>query len=154
MLLFSRWVLSDSFVTPGSSVHGQDYWSKLLFPIPGDLPHPEIKLTPLHLLHFSQILYHGVTLANTLEFGEIWNLLPCVCVLAAQSNYLQPRGLQSSRLLCPWNSPGKNPGVGCHFLFQKITIREWNSGLPHCRQIFLLPEPPGKPLVIIQLMLM
>ena len=25
-----------------------------------------------------------------------------------------------SRLLCPWDSPGKNPGVGCHFLLQGI----------------------------------
>ena len=22
----------------------------------------------------------------------------------------------ATRLLCPWDSPGKNPGVGCHFL--------------------------------------
>ena len=26
----------------------------------------------------------------------------------------------SSRLLRPWNSPGKNTGVGCHFLLQRI----------------------------------
>ena len=25
------------------------------------------------------------------------------------------------RLLCPWNSPGKN-GVGCHSLFQEIFL--------------------------------
>ena len=25
-------------------------------------------------------------------------------------------GLQSTRLLCPWDFPGKNTGVGCHFL--------------------------------------
>ena len=29
------------------------------------------------------------------------------------SDSLQPRGLQSARLLCPWDSPGKNTGVGC-----------------------------------------
>ena len=29
---------------------------------------------------------------------------------------LQPHGLQTARLLCPWDSPGKNIGVGCHFL--------------------------------------
>ena len=26
----------------------------------------------------------------------------------------------ASRLLCPWDSPGKNTGVGCHFLLQGI----------------------------------
>ena len=28
--------------------------------------------------------------------------------------------LQPARLLCPWNLPGKNTGVGCHFLLQHI----------------------------------
>ena len=27
---------------------------------------------------------------------------------------LRPHGLRPSRLLCPWNFPGKNTGVGCH----------------------------------------
>ena len=27
---------------------------------------------------------------------------------------LGPSGLQPARLLCPWDSPGKNTGVGCH----------------------------------------
>ena len=29
-------------------------------------------------------------------------------------------GLQPPRLLCPWNSPAKNNGVGCHFLLRGI----------------------------------
>ena len=32
------------------------------------------------------------------------------------SDSLQPHRWQPTRLLCPWNSPGKNTGVGCHFL--------------------------------------
>ena len=36
------------------------------------------------------------------------------------SNSLWPHGLWPTRLLCPWNSPGKNIGVGCHSLFQGI----------------------------------
>ena len=31
-----------------------------------------------------------------------------------------PPGLQSTKLLCPWDFPGKNTGVGCHFLLQGI----------------------------------
>ena len=34
------------------------------------------------------------------------------------SDSLQSHGLQSARLLCPWDSPGKNTRVGCHFLLQ------------------------------------
>ena len=32
------------------------------------------------------------------------------------SNSVQPYGQQPTRLLCPWDSLGKNTGVGCHFL--------------------------------------
>ena len=36
------------------------------------------------------------------------------------SNSLGPHRLWTPRLLCPWNFPGKNMGVGCHFLLQGI----------------------------------
>ena len=40
------------------------------------------------------------------------------------------------RFLCPWNSPGKNTGVGCHSLLQEIfLIQGLNLCLLHCRQI-------------------
>ena len=34
------------------------------------------------------------------------------------SDSLRPRGLWPTRLLCPWDSPGKNTGVCYHFLLQ------------------------------------
>ena len=34
------------------------------------------------------------------------------------SDSVQPIWRQPTRLLCPWDSPGKNTGVGCHFLLQ------------------------------------
>ena len=37
---------------------------------------------------------------------------------SVMSDSLQPHGLQPASLLCPWNSPGKNTGVGYHFLLQ------------------------------------
>ena len=37
---------------------------------------------------------------------------------------LQPHGPQPTRSLCPWDSPGKNTGVGCHFLLQKELQKE------------------------------
>ena len=36
------------------------------------------------------------------------------------STSLLQQGLQPARLLCPWNSPGKKTGAGCHFLLQGI----------------------------------
>ena len=48
---------------------------------------------------------------------------------------LQPHRLQPTRLLCPWDFPGKDTGVGCHFLLQGIfTTYGLNLGLLHCRQ--------------------
>ena len=40
------------------------------------------------------------------------------------SDSLWPHGLQSTRLLCPWESPGKNTGVGCHFLLPGIFLTQ------------------------------
>ena len=38
-------------------------------------------------------------------------------------------------ILPPWDSPGKNTGVGCHFLLQGIYLTQGsNPGLPHFRQ--------------------
>ena len=60
-----------------------------------------------------------------------------VCVLLAQSCLtLWSYELRPIRLLCPWNSPGKSTGVGCHFLLQGIFPTQGsNPDLPHCRQI-------------------
>ena len=33
----------------------------------------------------------------------------------------------STRLLCPWNFPGKNNGVGCHFLLQGIFLTQGSN---------------------------
>ena len=52
------------------------------------------------------------------------------------SDSVQPHGLQHIRLLCPWNFPGKNTGVGSHFLLQGILPTQGsNLDLPLCRQI-------------------
>ena len=48
---------------------------------------------------------------------------------------LQPHGLKPTRLLHPWDSPGKNTGVGYHFLLQGIFPTQGsNPGLLHYRQ--------------------
>ena len=48
------------------------------------------------------------------------NIIPtlwgCSILVLSRSDSLQPFELQPSRLLCSWDFPGKNTGVGCHFL--------------------------------------
>ena len=65
------------------------------------------------------------------------------------SNSLRPHGLQPTWLLCPWNSPGKNTGVGFHSLLQEtFPTQGSNPGYPVDQSVsgrFLLSERPGKP---------
>ena len=59
--------------------------------------------------------------------------------------FCDPHGLQPTRLLCPWDSPGKNAGMGCHFLLQGIfLIQGLNSYLLHQQVDFFTTEPPWK----------
>ena len=52
----------------------------------------------------------------------------------------------SSRLLCPWNSPGKDAGVGSHSLLQGILSTQGsNLGIQNCRQILYRLSHQGKP---------
>ena len=49
---------------------------------------------------------------------------------------MRPHRRQPTRLPHPWDSPGKNTGVGCHFLLQRIFPTQGsNPHLLHCRQI-------------------
>ena len=58
---------------------------------------------------------------------------------------LQPHGLYT-RLLCPWNSPGKNTGVSSHFLLPRICPTQGsNPSLLHCRQILYHLSHQGSP---------
>ena len=56
----------------------------------------------------------------------------------------------AARVLCQWNYPGKNIGVGCHTLLQGIfPIQGSNPGLPHCRQILYCLSHQGSPTMCI-----
>ena len=64
------------------------------------------------------------------------------------SDLLQPHGLQPARLLCPWDFAGKNTGVSCHILLQRIFLTQGlNPGLPYCRLILYHLSYQGSPLV-------
>ena len=55
-------------------------------------------------------------------------------------------GLRSARLLCPWDSPGKDTGVGCHFLLLGIFQTQGSNPRLLQRQAGSLPlRPAGKP---------
>ena len=73
--------------------------------------------------------YHFTTLANNTTSEEASPMAQRVkkseweseCVSpSVMSNSLWSHGLQPVRFLCPWDFPGKNAGVGSHFLLQGI----------------------------------
>ena len=72
---------------------------------------------------------------------------PCACkVTSITSDSSWPYGPWPARLLLPWDSPGKNTGVGYHFLLQEIfQTQESNHITVSCvgRRVFLPLVPSG-----------
>ena len=59
-------------------------------------------------------------------------VLSAVIMLIALSRFVssdspRPRGLQPARFLCPWDSPGKKTGGGCHSLLQGIFLTQGSN---------------------------
>ena len=61
---------------------------------------------------------------------------------------VQPHGLQPDRFFCPWDFPGKNTGVGCHFLLQGVFLTQGSNlhllCLLHWQVGSLPPAPPNQ----------
>ena len=74
--------------------------------------------------------------ANDIAKSSLIRMCVCVCVCVyALSHvwFLQSHEPYSTRLLCVWDSPGKNTGVGCHFLFLGIILMQGSN--PHFLQL-------------------
>ena len=75
-----------------------------------------------------------------------------VKVTQVVSDSLRPHGV---RVLCPWNSPDENIGVGSHSLLQGIFLTQGlNPGLLHCRQILCLRHQAIPALLLLLLLLL
>ena len=48
------------------------------------------------------------------------------------SDSVRPHRWQPTRLPCPWDSPGKNTGVGCHFLLQCMKVKSQSEVAQSC----------------------
>ena len=132
------------FVIPWTVVHQvpfstgfsrQEYWHGLPFPTAGDLPGSRDQSCVSCIAKW--VLYHWAT-CNVLLSHSV------------MSNSLRPFGLLPVRFLCPWDFPGKNTGVGCHFLLQGIFLTEGSNYclccLLHCRWVlYPLPSHRGSP---------
>ena len=61
------------------------------------------------------------------------------------SNSVRPHRWLPTRLPCPWDSPGKNTGVGCHFLLQCMKVKSENEVAQSCPTLSnpMDCSPPG-----------
>jgi len=97
-----------------------------------------------------QTLQHAI---KTIVRGKF--IVLCACVLHSFSRVRLFATLWTIayRLLCPWDSPGKNTGVGCHTLLQGIFPTQesnphlWHLG--HCRQILYPLSHLESPFIVI-----
>ena len=56
--------------------------------------------------------------------GKIGLCCCCCCIASVMSDSVRPHRRQPTRLPHPWDSPGKNTGVGCHFLLQCMKVKK------------------------------
>ena len=114
----------------------QEYLSGLPFPSPGDLPNPGDPNPE----------------TDSLPFAPSGKLMCCaVLCLSAQSCMTLRSPIYGSLpgSSVHWDSPGKNIGVGCHALHQRIfPAQGLNLGLPHCRQILYCLSHQGSPRIL------
>ena len=112
----------------------------------------EVRLCELGQFNFfkTPFLYQWSEKIILCILGQLWVLNAIMCknlylglkkkwkVLVAQSCPTLCDPMDSSPPGCPWSSPGKNTGVGCHFLLQGIFVTQGsNQCLPQCRNFYL-----------------
>ena len=109
-----------------------------------------LKSTPSNIQHFC--CKFCTTRRQTKQFCiKLWcKKLVFVCkVNSAMPGCLRPYGPYPIKLLCPWDFPGKNTGVGGHFLLQGIFLTQGSNphllSLLYCQVGSLSLVPPGKP---------
>ena len=56
----------------------------------------------------------------------------CCCVASVVSDSVRPHRRQPTRLPRPWDSLGKNTGVGCHFLLQCVKVKSQSEVAQLC----------------------
>ena len=69
----------------------------------------------------------------------------CCQVASVVSDSVRPHKRQPTRLPCPWDSPGKNTGVGCHFLLQCMKVKSESEVAQSCPTLSdpMDCSPPG-----------
>ena len=92
-----------------------------------------LSLYPAKMSPFSDSSHIGVVIARpvVLNFGCLMLLLLLLSRLSRVDS-VRPHRWQPTRLPCSWDSPGKNTGVGCHFLLQCMKVKSESEVAQSC----------------------
>ena len=116
----------------------QEYWSGLPCPFPGDFPDPGIESASLMSPALAGMLFTSTTWENRSSLLLLLSCFSCVrlCATPETAAHQAPR---------PWDSPGKNTGVGCHFLLQCRKVKSESEVAQSCPTLSdsMDCSPPG-----------
>ena len=99
------------------------------------------------LLPFSKViqLYVYILLSSMFFSTMVHHAAAAAAVASVVSDSARPHTRQATRLLCPWDSSGKNTGVGCHFLLQCMKVKSEREAAQSCPTLSdpMDCSPPG-----------
>ena len=78
------------------------------------------------------------TLCDSMDCSPLGSAIHCNCycccclVTSVVSDSVRPQRWQPTRLPRPWDSPGKNTGVDCHFLLQRMKVKSESEVAQSC----------------------
>ena len=90
-------------------------------------PAPNTSLPASESFPMSQLLQHHSSKASILRHSVLFCCFCCCQVASVVSDSVRPHRWQPTKLLHPWDFPGKSTGVGCHCLLQQFCYQQSNS---------------------------
>ena len=108
-------------------------------------PYTAAHQAPLSLGFSRQEHWSGLPFPSPIHESEKWKWSR-----SAVSDSWRPHGLKPTRLLHPWDFPGKSTGVGCHCLLHVTIFTGWDifecgecdRGFLDAHSLLFLPSPP------------
>ena len=96
------------------------------------IQHKCIIISPVTLLHFP-------------VHPELYAAAAAKLLQSCPSDSVRPHRWQPTRLPCPWDSPGKTTGVGCHALLQYMKVKSASEVAQSCLTLHdpMDCSPPG-----------
>ena len=89
----------------------------------------------------------SITDSVDMNLSKFWEIVEDrgACCSSVVSDPVWPHRRQPTRLPRPWDSPGKNTGVGCHFLLQCMKVKSESEVTQSCPTLSdpMDCSPPG-----------